>query len=428
MRPIPDSVKLEIQRLWLDGMTYRDISTRTEASIGTISEIIKEYRQRSSDLDDLRKLHLELRKAKINLPDALRGARFLRNLDELELDRNYLAKCLKFTKDAGGRAPELAIAGSRLIELEKKTGKPYEQLFFEFDEKLKAEAESSKRVKTFEDKELKLRNSIHHLEKLTKLQETMDRHDITPTLLEGLIAAELRLRELGFTSQQAEVLAQELTRRRLDPSTASAQIATLLRESLDLEEAKKKSKEEAEEWASELEKAKKSAISLKEEIQHHEDKLKELKENYANREKLLEKEYEALQSKLKAEYDAEKQKLEKEKNKLKSQIGDLEDRADALNTDIQNLELAKANTSEAQHALQTVKDSVERDKIFAVIVTLIKSPEALKSQPDVLEAMIAILRGFDSYLEKTDLFKWTNRPKLKLTLDELFKHLVEELR
>jgi chromosome segregation ATPase len=315
-----------------------------------------------------------------------------------------------------------------MIELEKKTGKPYEQLFFEFDEKLKAEAESSKRVKTFEDKELKLRTSIHHLEKLSKLQETMDRHSITPTLLEGLIAAELRLRELGFTSQQAEVLAQELTRRRLDPSTASAQIATLLRESLDLEEAKKKSKEEAEEWASELEKAKKSAISLKEEIQHHEDKLKELKENYANREKLLEKEYEALQSKLKAEYDAEKQKLEKEKNKLKSQIGDLEDRADALNTDIQNLELAKANTSEAQHALQTVKDSVERDKIFAVIVTLIKSPEALKSQPDVLEAMIAILRGFDSYLEKTDLFKWTNRPKLKLTLDELFKHLVEELR
>jgi chromosome segregation ATPase len=256
----------------------------------------------------------------------------------------------------------------------------------------------------------------------------MDRHSITPTLLEGLIAAELRLRELGFTSQQAEVLAQELTRRRLDPSTASAQIATLLRESLDLEEAKKKSKEEAEEWASELEKAKKSAISLKEEIQHHEDKLKELKENYANREKQLEKEYEALQSRLKAEYDAEQQKLEKEKNKLKSQIGDLEDRADALNTDIQNLELAKANTSEAQHALQTVKDSVERDKIFGVIVTLIKRPEALKSQPDVLGATIAILRGFDSYLEKTDLFKWTNRPKLRLRLDELLKHMVEELR
>ncbi len=425
MRPIPDSVKLEIQRLWLDGMTYRDMSTRTEASTGTISEIIKEYRQRSSDLDDLRKLHLELRKAKINLPDALRGARFLRNLDELELDRNYLAKCLKFTKDAGGRAPELAIAGSRLIELEKKIGKPYEQLFFEFDEKLKAEAESSKRVKTFEDKELKLRTSIHHLEKLSKLQETMDRHDITPVLLEGLIATELRLRELGFTSQQAEVLAQELTRRRLDPSTASAQIATLLRESLDLEEAKKKSKEEAEEWASKLEKAKSNAISLKEEIQRQEDKLKELKENYANREKQLEKEYEALQSKLKAEYDAEQQKLEKEKNKLKSQIGDLED---TLNTDIQNLELAKANTSEAQDALQTVKDSVERDKIFAVIFTLIKTPEALKSQPDVLESTIAILRGFDSYLEKTDLFKWRDRPKLRLRLDELLKHMVEELR
>jgi DNA repair exonuclease SbcCD ATPase subunit len=421
-------VKKKILELWLGVATYRQISAITRVSTGAISEIIGEYRQRTHDLEELRKLHLELRKTKISLPDALRGARFLRSLDELEFDSKHLPECLKFIKRAGGRADEFASAGIRLIELEKKAGKPYEQMLQGLDEKLKAVDESSKRLKTLEDKELTLRASIRHLEKLSMLQETIDRHNINPPVLETLIGDALRLQALGFTSQQAEVLAQELTRRQLDPATASAKIASLLQEHLDLEEAKKKSEEEAEKWASELEKARISAKSLKEDIERSQEKLNKLEEDYRDRDELLEKKHEALESKLKAEYDAEEKKLEAElstrKQEIESQIRDLQSQATALRTEVQNLESAKANSSEAEVALQKIEESVKDSRILGVIVSLIKDPTTLKSRSEVLEAVHAILAGFKTYLETSLFTGWKNRISLKTAIDGL----VEESR
>ncbi|HKM50863.1 MAG TPA: hypothetical protein VJZ75_06765, partial [Candidatus Bathyarchaeia archaeon] len=186
MRPTPDSVKEEVLRLWLEGETYRQITAREELSLGVISKIVEEYRQKASDIDELRRLYTELRQAQASLPDALRGARFLQNLDEWEFDSKYLPQCLSFVKEAGEGAPELAAAGTRLIELEKNAGKSYEQLLKEFNERVKVEAELSGRVNEFEDKELKLRTSILHLEKLKTLQETIAKHNLTPNILEHL--------------------------------------------------------------------------------------------------------------------------------------------------------------------------------------------------------------------------------------------------
>jgi hypothetical protein len=417
-------VKKKILELWLGEATYRQISAMTGASIGVISDIIREYRQRIPDLEELRKLYLELRKAKISLPDALRGAGFLRSLDELEFDSKHLPECLKFIKHAGGRAGELASSGIRLFELEKKAGKPYEQMLQELDEKLKAVDESSKRVKTLEDKELTLRASIRHLEKLSMLQETIDRHNITPPVLEILIGDGLRLQALGFTSQQAEVLAQELTRRQLDPATASAKIVSLLREHLDLEEAKKRLEEEAKKWVSELEKAKTTAISLKEEVERRQDELSNLEEDYRERKELLEKKHEALELKLKAEYDADKQKLSTRKQEIESQIRDLQRQATAVRTEVQNLESAKASSGEAEAALQKIEESVENSSILGVIVTLIKDPAALKSASEVIEAVHAILAGFKTYLEASSFTSWKNKSDLKTAIDRL----VEESR
>jgi DNA repair exonuclease SbcCD ATPase subunit len=428
LRPVSDSVKKKILELWLGGTTYRQISAMTGASTGAISKIIGEYRQKTPDLEELRKLHLELREAKITLLDALRGARFLRSLDELEFDSKRLIECLKFIKRGGEHAGELASAGIRLIELEKKAGKPYEQILQESDEKLKAEAESSERVKTFEDRELKLRASIRHLEKLSMLQETIDRHNITPAVLESLIGDELRLQALGFTSQQAEVLAQELTRRQLDPAMASAQIASLLRDRLDLEEAKKKSEEEAKKWACELEKARTTTILLKEEIERSQHKLSKLEEDYKDRDELLEKKHEALESKLKAEYDAEKQRLEADlstrKQEIESQIRDLRSQAATLRTEVQDLESAKASSGEAEAALKKIQESVENSRILGVIVSLIKDPTALKSRSEVIEAVHAILAGFKTYLEASSFTSWKNKSYLKTAVDRL----VEESR
>jgi len=240
LRLIPDEAKRQILRLWMDGMTLRQISLEKKVSTGEISNIINAYRQGNPDLDELRKLHLALGEAKTTLPDALRGAEFLRTLDKLEFDSEHLSECLNFIRKAGERAPELASAGGRLIELEKKSGKSYDRFLLEFNEQLKAHADLSEKVKNLEGRDLELRHSIPNLQKLKTLQETIDKNKITPDTLETLIRDGLQLQALGFTTQQAGILAGELAKRGLDPASASAQVARLLREYSDLEGAKDK--------------------------------------------------------------------------------------------------------------------------------------------------------------------------------------------
>jgi hypothetical protein len=411
-------------------MTVRRISERTGASMGAISKIIEENRQRTPDLDELRKLHLELRGAKASLADALRGAKFLRTLDELEFDSKHLPACLEFIKDAREDAPELASAGIRLIELEKKAGKSHEQFLSEFAEKLKAEAESSMRVKTLEDRELKLSTSISHLEKLKMLQETMDRNNITPDILGDLISNGLRLGELGFTPTQAEVLAKELAGRRLDPANAAAQIARLLREYSDLEEAKEKAKAEAEKWQLELDKAKNSATSLGTKCEDLREQLRKLEDGYTERKGLLEKQYEALQSKLLAEDHNRKQKLEdrflKRKEKIDTEIREKQERAVDLKTEIERLESVKANMSEAEAALQKIEESIASSRMLATLVSLVKDPISLKARGKAVEAMLVVSEGFRKYLETTDLISWRNKPSLREALDHLSKSLLQE--
>jgi hypothetical protein len=278
MRPTPDSVKEEVLRLWFEGETYRQIAAREGLSLGVISKIVEEYRQKTSDIDELRRLYTALKQVQASLPDALRGAQFLQNLDESGFDSKYLPQCLDFIKRAGEGAPELAVAGTRLIQLEKNAGKTYEQLLKEFSERMNAEAELSGRVKGLEDKELKLRTSILHLEKLTALQETIAKHNLTPNILEHLISNQLNLQKLGFTTQQAEIFAQELAKIGLDPAAASAQMARLLQENRDLEDAKNKAE-------AEFDGLKSNVASVKQEL----EQLRKLEESYNYRKELLPK-------------------------------------------------------------------------------------------------------------------------------------------
>lgn len=434
MRPILDSVKEQVRSLWLGGMTYRQIHAQLGLSIGVISDIIQEHRERLPDIDDLRKLHLALREIKADLPDALRGAQFLRRLDELDFDSKDLPRTLNFIAEAKEHAPELASAGSRVTELEKKAGKPYEQFLQEFEAKLKAEADLATRVKGLADKELELRSSIRHLEKLRTLQETIDKNNLTPIILEGLIRDGLKLQTLGFTPQQAEILRKALAQRGLDPVTASAQVATLLREHSDLTEAKEKAEAEAKNWASQLETAKNSTLSLQKKIRFSEEELKKLEETCTTRKGLLEKEEKALEPKLKAKYDGknrelsskhddEKQKLEAElstrKQEIESQIHDLQNQATTLRTEVQNLESARANISEAEAALHRIEEAIGNSRMLGVIVRLIKNPTTLRSPSDVREAMHAILKGFETYLETSSFIGWKKWSDLKTAIDRL---------
>ncbi|MGA2784393.1 MAG: hypothetical protein ABSF09_06820 [Candidatus Bathyarchaeia archaeon] len=418
MRPTPDSVKREVLRLWFEGATYREIAAREGLSLGVISKIIEEYRQKASDIDELRRLYTALKQA--SLPDALRGARFLQTLDESGFDSKYLPQCLDFIKKAGEGAPKLAVAGTRLIDLERNAGKPYEQLLKEFNERIKAEAELSGRVRGLEDRELKLRASILHLEKLTALQETIAKHNLTPNILERLISDGLNLQKLGFTTQQAEILAKELAKRGLDPATASAQVAKLLQESRDLEDAKNKAEAEAKKQSLALNGLTSNIESTKEELNLKKELLQKLEESYHDRKELLQKEYQALESKLQAEHDRKKQILEIE-------IQGLENKAALLKTEVEDLESAKAFISIAEDDLETIQQSINKRKTLFTIVSLIENPAALKTVKEVPEVMLTILKGFQNYLGESKQISFKNKMNLLHPVGDIMKVLVEEL-
>jgi chromosome segregation ATPase len=443
LKPISGSIKTEVLRRWLNGETYQRISEETGVSMGAISEIIEEYRQKAPDIDGLRQLRLALGKAKASLPDALRGAQFLTKIDELQFDSKYLPGCLALIKQAGERAPELITASARLIDLEQRAKKPYEQFLQQFNQQLAAETELKGRVRTLEDKELNLANSIRHLDKLNALQQTIETNKITPTILETLIDDELRLQKLGFTTQDAEILAQELAKRKLDPNIASMQIASLLQECSSLEEAKEKAQAEARKWASERDKAQQEAELLKEKCLGRRNEIQRLEEAYKERKQLLENGHQALKEGLKADHDATKQTLDadllKRLQEKESQVQDLQTKAGTLRAEIEGLEstkatamkelqIANANKSEAEAALQTIKEAVDKSKGLATVVSLIQNPTALENRPQVLETMIAILQGFRTYLKLTYPNGWKKGIDLVIALDHLREGLVGEMR
>jgi len=443
LKPISDSVKLEVLRRWLNGETYRPIGAELGLSTGVISEIIEEYRQKAPDIDGLRQLRLALGKAKASLPDALRGAQFLTKIDELQFDSKYLPGCLALIKQMGERAPELITASARLIDLEQRAKKPYEQFLLQFNQQLAAETELKGRVRTLEDEELKLASSIRHLEKLNALQETIETNKITPTILETLIGDGLRLQKLGFTTQHAEILARELAKRNLDPNIASTQIASLLQERLSLEEAKEKAQAEAKGWASERDKVYQDVELLRKQDLGLRNELQRLEEAYKERKQLLENGHQALKEGLKADHDATKQTLDadllKRLQEKESHIQDLQKKASNLTAQIQGLEstkattmqelkIANANRSEAEAALKAIKEAVDKSKGLATVVSLIETPTALENRPQVLETMIAISKGFRAYLWETYLSDWKDGYHLKETLDRLSEGLVGEMR
>jgi len=432
VRQVPESTKEEVLRLWLSGLTYRAISAKTGLSLGVISKIIDECRQKTADIEELRKLSIALKQAKASVDDSLRAARFLGSLDESGFDSACLPVCLDFITEAGERARGLASAAGRLTELEKKAGKPYDKFLLEFEEKVKAEAEISKRAETLESAELRLRTSIRHLEKLKALQEMIDRTEITPPILETFINDGKRFQDLGFTLQRAEVIVRELSRRGLDPGSAAAQIGSLLREYSDLDDARQKAEAEARRLASEVKALESKAQSLRDEIARSEERLRRLEQDSQERREQLEKDYRALASRLKTERDAEQKKLEdgivEFRQRIVSELQELQSTADSLRTDVKELESAKANISEAEKALQTIRAAVEKSRILASAVSLIENPAAPKSHEGVLEATLAVTQGPKSYLETSDFSRWKHKLDLKADVDRLFGRLVEELR
>jgi hypothetical protein len=140
-REIPRSTKERAARLWLQGESYRRICSETKMSLGALSDHINELRKKTPDLDQLRELNMVLRRDESTVFDALRGGRLLEevgqlgvSLDELE---GFVKLSARISSERGVEAERFVGSSMRLMDWEAKTGKSYEEVVKDLEERTK---------------------------------------------------------------------------------------------------------------------------------------------------------------------------------------------------------------------------------------------------------------------------------------------------
>jgi chromosome segregation ATPase len=200
LRKLSERVKRKVFQLWIEGCTYRGISERTNIGLGSITRIIDEERKRNPDVDELRKIRVQLQKVDSSLPDALRGATCLKNLNKLGISlgeiEDYRTVVIRVSESQGVKPENFLDAAIRLMKLETSTSKTYLEIVEEFSEK-RHEIEDLMRKK--DSLNVRVQGLSHELQEL-KQQHAKAKSEYASSLkaLNELIKNRERLKRLGL--------------------------------------------------------------------------------------------------------------------------------------------------------------------------------------------------------------------------------------
>jgi prefoldin subunit 5 len=199
-REIPRPVKDEAFKLWLGGYSYRKIRDKAGMSLGAINQMVAEARAKIPNLDELRQLNIVLSKSGASVYDAVRGSKLLEMLNQcgvgLDTLHAYIGLCGKISAERGIEAQSFVDAGMRLISLEAKTGKSYEQVLKDFEEKRKQVEGLEARAKNAQGQVQELVERRAQLEK--EIREAEERLKLTLQRLNQAMSANERLQRLGL--------------------------------------------------------------------------------------------------------------------------------------------------------------------------------------------------------------------------------------
>ena len=200
MRKISERKKSEVLRLWLEGNNFRCINSRTKISLGAISKFVKEARERTPDLDELRELNVEFRKAGSNVPDAIRGSRLLEkinmlgiNLDGLEF---FIEASKRISSERGVKAESFIEGLVRFMELEEEAGKSYGEILSGFEEaKRRVEELRTETINVQEEKRKLIEEKTRLEDELVEIEE---RRLAVLQELKDKISTQMKLKRLGL--------------------------------------------------------------------------------------------------------------------------------------------------------------------------------------------------------------------------------------
>jgi len=199
-RMISRAIKDRAFKLWLQGYAYRDIRDRTGMSLGATNQMVAEAKGRVPDVEELRQLNIMLRKSDASFYDAVRGAKLLDMLNRhgvsLETLPSYIQLSEKISSERGVEAEGFIEASIRLTGLEAKTGKSYEEVVKDFEERMKRIEDLETREKSVQEENRKLVETKARLE--GEIREAGEKLSSTHQELNKAVSTQERLRKIGL--------------------------------------------------------------------------------------------------------------------------------------------------------------------------------------------------------------------------------------
>jgi DNA-binding CsgD family transcriptional regulator len=197
VRGLPPQVEREILKRALQGATYREVAREFSVSVATVNRVFADARKKMPDVDSLRELSILLRKAGLNVFDATRACRLTESLNKwgisLEELGDYARLNERFLSEKALDENFLSYA-VKLMQLEQVSGRTYQQVVEDFEEKRKGVAEAEERKLTLENESLELKTELN--ETTGKLAELKSEIEKATTVHRGL--AEIGLNKLAL--------------------------------------------------------------------------------------------------------------------------------------------------------------------------------------------------------------------------------------
>ncbi len=200
MRKIPENVKKKALAMWFEGYSYREISRKLGVSTGEMSNIAAEERERTPDLDQLRRINVMVMKEGGSVSDAVRGVKLLDVLNErgvgLDTLHSYIELSNRISSDKGVEAERFVDSSMKLMSLESKTGKSYWEVLKDFEERIKQIEGLDAKAKSVQDEIQKLMEARAQLE--GEIREVKERRSASLQELNQAISTRERLRKIGL--------------------------------------------------------------------------------------------------------------------------------------------------------------------------------------------------------------------------------------
>jgi hypothetical protein len=182
---------------------YEFIGRAEESSLENAAE---EY-EVSEEINLLRDLACESKRANVSVPDLLTSARLLALMKSLGLEPLQLKENLNMYKKHKEDFGDFVQAALRLSELEIETGKPYVQLIREYEKTKESVAEKREKIKELKKEKQTIDTDVKHLKKeiTTRMQNLEDEISTKKREAENEIAAARKTFEDEINAERREL-------------------------------------------------------------------------------------------------------------------------------------------------------------------------------------------------------------------------------